>query len=122
MFGYIYDALANGMPIVVDELESSLHPMIVEWILNLFNSPDNEKSAQLIFTTHDVNVLDRKYFRRDQIWFIEKDKYGTSRLFSLSEYGSKVRNDASFAKDYMFGKYGAIPVIKKFRISQQKKI
>lgn len=115
LFGYLYDALLNGTPVVVDELEGSLHPLLVEWLIGLFNSAENKLGSQLIFTTHDVNVLDRRHFRRDQVWFTEKDAYGASRLFSLSEYGSRIRNDASFAKDYMFGKYGAIPVLKRFR-------
>lgn len=114
LFGYLHDSLNMGHTLVVDELETSLHPMLSEWILGLYNSRENAKNAQLVFTTHDLNLLDKSTFRRDQVWFIEKNKYGESKLFSLADYGSKVRNDATFAKDYMFGKYGAIPLIKKF--------
>ncbi|MCK4796060.1 MAG: ATP-binding protein [Spirochaetes bacterium] len=114
LFSYLYDSLNSGFPVVIDELEAGLHPMVVEWIVGLFNSLENKNNAQIIFASHNTNILDKKYFRRDQIWFMEKDKYGASKLFSLAEYGSKVRNDASFAKDYMFGKYGAVPIIKKF--------
>ena len=81
----------------------------------MFNSNDlNLKNAQLIFSTHDTSHLNKKYFRRDQIWFVEKDKYGCSDLYSLVEYSLgdlKVRNDASFDKEYINGKYGAIPFI-----------
>lgn len=114
MFGYIYEAITQGSPIVIDELESSLHPMIVEWLLGLFNSESNKTNAQLIFATHDTNLLEKKNFRRDQVWFMEKNKYGASELFSLAEFGGKVRKNANFEKEYMFGKYGAIPIVKKF--------
>ncbi|HJV16336.1 MAG TPA: ATP-binding protein, partial [Bacillales bacterium] len=70
--------------------------------------------AQLIFATHDTTHLSKKLFRRDQIWFVEKDRFGCSDLYSLVEYKldeEKVRNDASFEKDYILGKYGAIPYI-----------
>jgi AAA15 family ATPase/GTPase len=65
--------------------------------------------SQLIFVSHDTNILSNQFFRRDQIWFIQKDEYGASELYSLEEY--KVRKDASFNKDYIMGKYGAIPFI-----------
>ena len=95
--------------IIIDELDASLHPLITQSIIRLFNSPQNDKGAQLIFTTHDTNLLSNKNFRRDQIWFTEKDKYGATDLYSLAEYN--VRNDASYEKDYIAGKYGAIPFI-----------
>lgn len=77
----------------------------------------NLNNAQLIFATHDTNLLSKDFFRRDQIWFTEKSKYGFSDLYSLAEFkveGSKVRNDASYGKDYLLGKYGAIPFIGDF--------
>ena len=83
-------------------------------IISLFNSPEtNPLNAQLIFATHDTNLLSNKFFRRDQIWFAEKDRYGASCLYSLVEY--KVRNDASFDGDYIHGRYGAIPFVGDFR-------
>ena len=72
----------------------------------------NTKGAQLIFTTHDAMLLDLNFFRRDQIWFTQKDSFGASELYSLAEY--KVRNSAPFEKEYLMGKYGGIPVIGQF--------
>jgi uncharacterized protein len=78
--------------------------------VQLFNSNEsNSNNAQLIFTTHDTNLLDNKLFRRDQIWFVEKDKFSATKLYSLAEF--QVRNDASFEKDYIQGRYGAIPYV-----------
>jgi len=102
--------LSNGLVLVIDELEARFHPIITCELIKLFNNPmTNPKHAQLIFTTHDTNLLSNKRFRRDQIWFTEKNKYGVSDLYSLSEI--KIRNDSSFENDYIEGKYGAIPFI-----------
>jgi AAA15 family ATPase/GTPase len=110
MSGPILDVLANGSILFIDEMEARLHPLITQKLICLFNSIDtNPKRAQIIFTTHDTNLLSNKIFRRDQIWFIEKDRFGCSHLYSLSEL--KVRNDASFEKDYIEGRYGAIPFL-----------
>jgi len=112
--GPILDTLANGRVLVIDEMEARLHPLMTRAILELFNSPEtNPKRAQLIFTTHDTNLLSNKLFRRDQIWFVEKDRQGRSHLYSLAEI--KVRNDASFENDYMAGRYGAIPYLGEVR-------
>lgn len=115
MAGPIMDSLQNGKILVVDELDARLHPLITREIVKLFNSPiTNSHNAQLIFATHDTNLLSNKFFRRDQIWFTEKDRYGATDLYSLVEFkmkGEKVRNDASFEKDYILGRYGAIPFI-----------
>ena len=111
--GSLAQSLETGKTIVVDELESKLHPLVTKEIVKLFNSNiSNKKNAQLIFTTHDTNLLQGNHFRRDQIWFTEKDKYGSSHLYSLLEY--KPRKDASFQKDYINGRYGAIPYIGDF--------
>ena len=80
-------------------------------LVELFNSRrTNPRSAQLIFTTQDANLLDNRLFRRDQIWFTEKDRFGATHLYSLAEFKG-VRNDASFEKDYVRGRYGAIPFL-----------
>lgn len=106
----IVNTLKNGKILIVDELDARLHPLLTCAIINLFNSPaTNPKHGQLIFTTHDTNLLSDKLFRRDQIWFTEKDRRGATHLYSLAEF--KVRNDASFEKDYINGRYGAIPFI-----------
>jgi AAA15 family ATPase/GTPase len=105
----LIDALSNGKILVIDELDTSLHPLITHKIIELFNGPDNKNNAQLIITTHDTNLLSKKLFRRDQIWFTEKDKYGRSDLYSLVNF--QVRKDASYEKDYLMGKYEAIPFV-----------
>lgn len=106
----IIDALDNGKRLVIDEFDSKLHPLLTCKVIALFNSKEtNPKNAQLIFTTHDTNLLSANLFRRDQIWFTQKDRLGATDLYSLAEY--KVRNNASFEKDYMQGKYGGIPII-----------
>lgn len=108
--GPVFYSLKFGFPLIVDELDARFHPLITRSIINLFNSnKTNPNNAQLIFATHDTNLLNKLYFRRDQIWFTEKDKYGATDLYSLAEI--KVRNDASFEKDYILGRYGAIPFI-----------
>jgi len=108
--GPIIDTLINGKILFVDELDSRLHPKLLQFIVGLFNSKEhNPNNAQLIFATHNTNILNRKNFRRDQVWFVEKDKYGSSKLFSLIEYN--VRKTASFDKDYLEGKYGAVPIL-----------
>lgn len=91
----------------------------------MFNDPlINKGNAQLVYTTHDVSILTRDLFRRDQIWFVEKDEYGVSALYSLVEYklddNSKVRNDASYSKDYMAGRYGAVPLLKEFGVLEAR--
>jgi AAA15 family ATPase/GTPase len=103
-------ALRVGRRLFIDELDARLHPLITQAIIGLFNSKkSNPNNAQLIFTTHDTNLLSNKLFRRDQIWFVEKDRFGASHLYSLAEF--RVRNDASFERDYIEGRYGAIPFI-----------
>ncbi|NMF67312.1 ATP-binding protein [Brasilonema octagenarum UFV-E1] len=108
--GPLVDTLKNGKVIIIDEFDARIHPLISRAIVELFNSNEtNPSNAQLIFMTHDTNLLSNKLFRRDQIWFAEKNRYGATDLYSLAEY--KVRNDASFENDYIKGRYGAIPYI-----------
>ena len=106
----IIETLLNGQILFIDELDSRLHPKLVQFIVELFNSKEsNPKNAQLILASHNTNILNRRNFRRDQVWFVEKDEFGSSKLFSLIEY--KVRKTASFDKDYLEGKYGAVPIL-----------
>ena len=108
--GPILDTLKRGNVLVVDELDARLHPLITCSLIRLFNSPlSNPHGAQLIFTTHDTNLLNHNLMRRDQVWFAEKDRVGATKLYSLAEY--RVRNDAPFEKDYIRGKYGAVPFL-----------
>lgn len=114
--GPIFDVLTDGGVLVIDELDASLHPLLTLSITRLFNSAEhNPHIAQLIFTTHDTNLFSYGKFRRDQIYFIEKDKNFSSDLYSLVEYkgdgGVTVRKDKKFENDYIQGRYGAIPFI-----------
>lgn len=113
--GPIIDVLSNGSVFTVDELDARLHPKLVQYIIGLFNSKDNNPlNAQLIFVSHNTNYLNSNLFRRDQIWFTDKNDYGVTDLYSLVEYkkdNKKVRNDASYEKNYLLGKYGSTPNI-----------
>lgn len=106
----IIDALDNGKRVVIDELDSRLHPLLVKRIIALFNDArTNPKGAQLLFTAHDTYLLSAGLFRRDQVWFTQKDSFGATELYSLAEY--KVRSTSPFERDYLLGKYGATPLI-----------
>ncbi len=106
----IINALDKGTRLIIDELDSKLHPLLVRKIITLFNSSEtNPKGAQLLFTTHDTFLLSTGLFRRDQIWFTQKDNFGATEAYSLAEY--KVRSGSPFEKDYLQGKYGATPII-----------
>ena len=106
---HILQALQNGSPFFIDEMDSGLHSYITRLIVDIFrNERINKNNAQLIFTTHDVNLLDQNSIRKDQIWFTEKDKYGASELFTLSDF-EDVREDTLFAKWYMNNKFGGVP-------------
>lgn len=108
--GPLITALKEGEILIIDEFDARLHPLISLAIVKLFNSKEsNPNNAQLIFMTHDTNLLNNKIFRRDEIWFTEKNRYSATDLYSLAEY--KIRNDASFESDYIKGRYGAIPHI-----------
>lgn len=106
--GAVFDVLKNGRTFIVDELDSSLHPLMMRHLLELFHGADtSNKQAQLIFTTHDTTLLDVDILRRDQIWFIEKDVDHSSRLYPLSDFNP--RNKEALEKGYLSGRYGAIP-------------
>jgi len=108
--GPLITALRKGRVLIIDEMDGRLHPLMTCAIVRLFNNLEtNPRHAQLIFTTHDTNLLRNDLFRRDQIWFTEKNQQGTTDLYSLAEF--KVRNDASFQRDYIKGRYGAIPFL-----------
>jgi len=114
--GPILDVIENGYTLVVDELDSKLHPNLVSKIVSLFNSKElNKKNAQLIFNTHDTNLLSSGLFRRDQIWFTNKDRYGEAKLFSLADFKSdEVRKNEPYEENYIKGKYGAVPFLDFF--------
>ncbi len=114
--GPIFDTLSRGSILVIDELDAKMHPLISQQIVRLFTSEDtNPLHAQLLFTTHDTNLLSAKLMRRDQIWFSEKDRFESTDLYRLSDIvlpdGTRPRGDGNIEKNYINGRYGAIPFI-----------
>ncbi len=109
---FLKDAFDNGLTVVIDEIDKSLHTFIVKHIINMFRNPEiNKAGAQLIFTTHDTSLLSLSTFRRDQVYFTEKNnKTGVSDLYSLDEMS--VRKTDNIEKGYLLGRYGAIPYIR----------
>ncbi|OGA40195.1 MAG: hypothetical protein A3G28_04255 [Betaproteobacteria bacterium RIFCSPLOWO2_12_FULL_68_19] len=109
------NVLNNGEVILYDELDTSLHPLMTRFLIGLFHyRSTNPKNAQLVFTTHDTSLLDSEIFRRDQIWFIEKDKKGASRLYPLSDFSP--RKDEKLERGYLRGRYGALPFIGELKL------
>ncbi len=110
----ILDTLTNGKILVIDEFDASFHPYLTKSLIALFNNPQiNVNNAQLIFATHDLNLLDQNIFNKSQIWFTEKDNYGSTELSSLLDF-KDVRSRDNIERDYLKGKYGAIPNINDF--------
>ena len=103
----VVDMIENGGVFIVDEMSARLHPLLTKLIVDIFQSSSNNK-AQLVFTTHDISLLNHSQFRRDEVVFVDKNEKGESSLYALSDL--KVREDATFSKDYLQGKYGAIPI------------
>lgn len=109
ILGPLINTLKKGSTIVIDELDVRLHTLLVKKLVEMFLNPEvNKRNAQLIFTTHDTNLLDSNILRRDQIWFTEKKKDKSTDLYSLYDFGG-VRKDDKLEKGYLQGKYGAIP-------------
>lgn len=123
----LLDCLSNGSVVAIDELDAKLHPLLTKAIVGLFNSAtSNPKGAQLIFVTHDTNLLEYGKLRRDQIWFTEKTRLSATALYSLAEFklpdGAKIRNDAALESNYIRGRYGAIPYLGNFKTILQEKV
>lgn len=115
---FIAASLLDGTTLVIDELDAKLHPVLLRHIIMLFNDMTiNRKGAQLIFTSHDLSTMNNDVFRRDEIWFVAKGNSQNSKLYSLVEFkndkGESVRKDAKFDKQYLEGKYGADPYLRK---------
>jgi hypothetical protein len=107
----VLEALEEGGVLIIDELDARLHPLMTREIVRLFNNRQtNSHGAQLIFSTQDTNLLDNELFRRDQIWFVEKNNQGASQLYSLAEIQG-VRNDLSYERGYIQGRFGAVPYL-----------
>lgn len=108
------DVLDKGLVFFIDELDTSLHPLLVRFLLSLHHNPEtNRHNAQLIFATHDTTVLDQTLMRRDQVWFVEKDEENATRLYPLSDY--KPRKGEALQKGYLYGRYGALPFAGELR-------
>lgn len=119
LYPILEDTLVNGSVLFVDELNARLHPLLVRLIiLSFLNEETNPKHAQLVFTAHDTWQLANDMLRRDEIWFTDKNEEGVSTLYSLADFtiedGSKIRKDENYEKNYLLGKYGAIPCLKYF--------
>lgn len=117
LYPELQSVMKNGGVYFVDELNARLHPLLVRnFILTFLNPEININHAQLIFTTHDTWQLSNRLLRRDEIWFTEKDDEGLSTLYSLADFidedGSRIRKDENYEKNYLLGKYGAIPSLK----------
>lgn len=116
LYQELQDTMDNGGVLFVDELDARLHPLLLRHILQRFlNQETNQHGAQLIFTSHDVSNMTNELLRRDEIWFVEKDKQGLSSLYSMAEYkdeaGESSRRDLNYMKNYLYGRYGGIPYI-----------
>ena len=121
LYPELQEVLDKGSVFFIDELNARLHPLLVRNFLLTFLNPEiNKNYAQLIFTTHDTWQLSNQLLRRDEIWFVEKDERGVSSLYSLADFvdedGGRIRKDESYEKNYMVGKYGAIPMLKALDI------
>jgi hypothetical protein len=103
------NVFANGEVLLLDEIDTSLHPLLTRYLVEKFHSKEtNPRNAQLVFTTHDVSLL-RDLFRRDQVWFVEKERDGASKLYPLTDF--KPRNDEALERGYIRGRYGALPIL-----------
>ena len=124
LYPELQDVLEKGSVFFIDELNARLHPLLVRNFLLTFLNPEiNTKHAQLIFTTHDTWQLSNQLLRRDEVWFTEKDEQGISKLYSLADFvdesGARIRKDESYEKNYLIGKYGAIPMLKSIDIFKE---
>ena len=115
---FIATSLIEGNVLVIDELDAKIHPILLKHIINMFTDLNvNKNNAQLIFTSHDLSTMNSEVFRRDEIWFVAKGNAENSELYSLVEFknekGESVRKDAKFGKQYLEGKYGADPYLRR---------
>lgn len=114
--GFVLDVLSQGKVLVVDELEESLHPLLLDYIVKLFNTA--QTSAQLIFTSHATHLMTPEKLQRDQIWFVDKNTHQESELYSFMAFSPRTTGRESWSKRYLHGFYGAIPYIKALEIGE----
>lgn len=127
LYPVLQDTLQNGGVLFIDELNARLHPLLVRSFIITFLNPEiNVNHAQLLFTSHDSWQINGKLLRRDEIWFTEKDDDGISTLYSLADFvddsGTKIRKDENYEKNYLLGKYGAIPSLKVMNVFGECKV
>jgi len=109
------DTLEHGYVLIIDELHDNLHPLMVQFLIKLFNNSEtNPKNAQLIFTTHDTSILSQEVFRRDQVWFCEKGKEQNTRLYPLTDFSPR-KGVENLERGYLSGRYGALPYIRSIK-------
>ena len=124
LYPELQSVLQNGGVFFIDELNARLHPLLVRnFVLTFLNPKINKKHAQLVFTTHETWLLSNQLLRRDEIWFTEKDPRGVSTLYSLADFvdddGDRIRKDENYEKNYLWGKYGAIPSLKSIAFEKE---
>jgi len=108
---YIIESLRHGGTLIIDELDAKIHPYLLEYIIDIYKDPKkNKNGSQLIFTSHDISTMKKDCFRRDEIWYVAKSDDGAAKLYSLAELA---RSDAVYSKQYLEGKYGACPYLKR---------
>ena len=125
LYPELQEVLEKGSVFFIDELNARLHPLLVRNFLLTFLNPEiNINHAQLVFTTHDTWQLSNQLLRRDEIWFVEKDENGISSLYSLADFidddGTRIRKDENYEKNYLIGKYGAIPSLKSITFLKEE--
>lgn len=125
LYPSLQEVMETGGVLFVDELNSRLHPLLMRnFLINFLNPSINKKCAQIIFTSHDSWTLSNNLLRRDEIWFTEKDNHGISSLYSLADFideeGQKIRKDENYEKNYLLGKYGAIPELRSMMVTEDK--
>lgn len=125
LYPSLQEVMETGGVLFVDELNSRLHPLLLRnFLISFLNPKINKNHAQIIFTTHDSWTLSNNLLRRDEIWFTEKDRNGVSSLYSLADFtddtGTKIRKDENYEKNYLLGKYGAIPELKTMMVMEDE--
>ena len=123
LYPLLQEVLETGGVLFVDELNARLHPLLVRtFVITFINKETNPNHAQLVFTSHDSWQLNSNILRRDEVWFTEKANNGISILYSLADFvdedGVKIRKDENYEKNYLLGKYGAIPIMQNFDLSK----
>ncbi len=115
----VKSAITNNVPIIIDELDSNLHPLLLRLLILFFHNRELGHNAQLIATLHDISILNKNTLRRDEVWFVKKNNDLSSEMYSLydikTDNGDRVRNDSTYDKNYLNGYYGAIPELNEVR-------